>query len=374
LKSFNTFLTEAKGGIQHLEHPSDTSFDSRDSTHHAIKTLTNVLNRQGDMTRKIDDKMSFQAIRTEDGKVGVKYKGAGAKYNFSQEDIEAQHGHKPYLVKALSPLLQHMHKVLPERTGEWQGGFMSTPETREEKNGKISHTPNTISYSSPTDHPEGKALKDSKVSMVIHSELKGPDRQAHPVTSTSEFSSHPDVHLVNHVVKDEHRMLHPEDHAEVSQHLNAARSIMKGHAWDHTSGHEGDLRTYMNSTVRAEQEANTDGYKKHIEQKYNKSIEKLKTDRGKQNKEIRKQVALKHIDDNKGLFDQTFKLHGHIQKATNTLAKALDNNASHGVSTSIGGVDSGGEGYVAGGIKVVDREGFSRANAARSAILKAGKK
>jgi len=217
-------------------------------------------------------------------------------------------------------------------------------------------------------------LKGSKVSMVIHSELKGPDRQAHPVTDTSEFGSHPDVHLVDHVVKDEHRMLHPEDHAEASQHLNTARSIMKGHAWDHTKGHEGDLRTYMNSTVRAEQEANTNGFKKHIEQKYNKAIERLKTDRGRQNKEISKNVALKHIDDNKGLFDQTFKLHGHIQKATNTIARALDNNSSHGVSTSINGVDSGGEGYVAGGIKVVDREGFSRANAARSAILKAGKK
>lgn len=162
MKSFNRFLTEAKGGIQHLEHPSDISFDSRDSANHAVKTLTNVLNRQGDMTRKIDDKMSFQTIRTEDGKIGVKYKGSGSKYNFSADDIDAQHGHKPYLANALKPLLQHMDKVLPKRAGEWQGGFMSTPETREEKNGKISHTPNTISYSSPTDHPEGKALKNSK--------------------------------------------------------------------------------------------------------------------------------------------------------------------------------------------------------------------
>jgi hypothetical protein len=28
MKSFNTFLTEAKGGIQHLEHPSDISFEN----------------------------------------------------------------------------------------------------------------------------------------------------------------------------------------------------------------------------------------------------------------------------------------------------------------------------------------------------------
>ena len=375
MKKFISFLFEAVGGgILHLEHPSDLSFDGKEPTSHALRTLSNVMNRKGDMTRKIDDKMSFQVIRTQDGRVGVKYKGTGSKYNFSRADIEDQHGHKPYLAEPLKALLQHLPKVMPDRAGEWQGGYMSVPETRTIKDGKIHHTPNTITYSSPLDHPEGKALQNSKVSAVIHSELKGPERSAIPLTNMREFSQHPDVHLVNQVVSDQQKMLHPDIQREASSHLNAARRIAKNHSWDHTSGHEADLRTYINSSVRNNETPTVDGYSKHIGQRYDKQILNLKTMAGRERKQKVKDQALAHIKKNESAFTQSFRLHHHIQQATNILARNLDTNVSHGTSTSIGGVDSGGEGYVAGGIKVVDREGFSRANAARSAILKAGKK
>ena len=99
--SFSQFLFESvakvTGGIQHLEHPSDRTFDSPEAAQHAIQTLKGVASGKTPITRKIDDKMSFQAVRTPEGKVGVKYKGSGSTYNFSASDIEKQHGHKPYM-------------------------------------------------------------------------------------------------------------------------------------------------------------------------------------------------------------------------------------------------------------------------------------
>jgi hypothetical protein len=51
----------------------------------------------------------------------------------------------------------------------------------------------------------------------------------------------------------------------------------------------------------------------------------------------------------------------------------LDSGGGGGFSTHINGAAAGGEGYVAHGLKVVDREGFSKANRERSAILRASR-
>jgi hypothetical protein len=376
--SFSSFLTESAkltGGIQHLEHPADRTFDSPEAAHHALSTLKGVVAGKTPVTRKIDDKMSFQAIRTKEGKVGVKYKGSGSTYNFSHSDVEKQHGHKPYLAEPLNTLLKHAGKVLPKKAGEYQGGYMSHPETRKEEGGHISHTPNTIEYHTPVNSAEGQKLKKSKVSMAIHTELKGPERTAHPITSMAGFQEHPDVHQVQHVVSGKERELHPEDKKVINKHIAAAQSLMKDHGHAHLSGHETSLRTYINSTVRNDEKPSTAGYKTHLAAAHDKKIEGVKMDSTKAAKTAEKTAAMAHVDKNKKAFDRSFEIHHHVQQATNHLADALDKSSAHGggFQTRIAGKASGGEGYVGGGLKVVNRPAFSKANFARSAELKAGK-
>ena len=376
--SFSSFLTESAkltGGIQHLEHPADRTFDSPEAAHHAVSTLKGVVSGKTPITRKIDDKMSFQAIRTKEGKVGVKYKGSGSTYNFSHSDIEKQHGHKPYLAGPLSTLLSHAGKVLPKKAGEYQGGYMSHPETRKEEGGHISHTPNTIEYHTPVNSAEGQKLKKSKVSMVVHTELKGPERTAHPITSMAGFHEHPDVHQVQHVVSGKERELHPEDKKVINQHISAAQRLMKDHGHAHLSGHEGTLRTYINSTVRSGETPSTSGYKTHLAAAHNKKIEAVKTDATKAAKATERDAAVAHVEKNKKAFDRSLQIHHHVQQATNHLADALDKSSASGggFQTRIGGKASGGEGYVGGGLKVTNRNEFAKANFARSAALKAGK-
>jgi hypothetical protein len=62
-----------------------------------------------------------------------------------------------------------------------------------------------------------------------------------------------------------------------------------------------------------------------------------------------------------------------LQQATNHLSRGLDSSGAGGFTTSIAGEAAGGEGHVYNGLKVVDRQGFSVANRARSEILKASK-
>lgn len=373
---FESVKTPA-GGIQHIEHPSDRTFDGEGATKHAIDTLRGATKGSVSLSRKIDDKMSYQVKRDASGKVGVKYKGPGSHYNYSNEDIDTQHGHKPYLAYPLKQLLEHLPKVLPKRAGEYQGGYMSSSADRKILNGRISHKPNTIEYSVPTDTEEGKKLQNSKVSTVIHSELKGPDREASSITDTSEFRQHPDVHQVSPIVShDEQHSVSPITKRQVLKHLDQADKLSKNHSSEHLAGHENTLRTYINSTVRNNEKPSVEGYSTHLTTHHQKLIDAVKLDKTKQAKTATMKAALAHLKGNKKSFDRSFKIHGHVQAATNLLARGLSKTAHGGYHHAIEGQETGPEGFVASGLKVVDRgeSGFSRANLARSAILKASPK
>ena len=373
---FESVKTPA-GGIQHIEHPSDRTFDGEEATKHAIDSIRGANAGSVPLSRKIDDKLSYQVKRDASGKVGVKYKGAGSHYNYSNEDIDTQHGHKPYLAHPLKQLLEHLPKVLPKRAGEYQGGYMSSSADRKIVNGRISHKPNTIEYSVPTDTEEGKKLQNSKVSTVIHSELKGPDREASSITDTSEFRQHPDVHQVSPIVShEEQHSVDPVTKRQVLKHLDQADKHTKTHSSEHLAGHENTLRTYINSTVRNNEKPSVEGYSAHLTAHHQKLINSVKQDKTKQAKTATMKATLAHVKGNKKAFDKSLQIHGHVQAATNLLARGLSKTAHGGYHHSIEGQETGPEGFVASGLKVVDRgeSGFSRANLARSAILKASPK
>jgi len=366
---FISFLAEAaqKRGISHIDHPSDRTFRGPDAARHALNTIRDVALGKTPITRKIDDSPSYHAIVLKDGRLGVKYKGAGSHYNFSHSDIDKQHGHKPYLAHPLHALLSHVGKVLPKGHGEYQGGFMSTPETRVISGGKISHTPNTLKYETDAKSEEGKKLKKSKVSTVIHTKI---DTQGHPhpITDAKNFGSHPDVHQVDHIVGKDERKLSPEHQKAVNHHVREAEKLMKDHTYGHLAGHEDHLETYINSTVRSGDTPSVSGYKAHLAAHHDKQIAAVKMEKTKAAKTGEKNNSLSHVDKHKGAFQRSFDIHHHVQQATNHLARGLDAASKHPFQTSIEGNKSGGEGYVANGVKIVDRENISKA------ILKAGER
>lgn len=377
MQTFLSYLNEDvahEGGIAHIEHPSDRTFDSKEASHHALKMLRGVLSGNAKLTRKIDDRMSFHAMRNPDGSIAVKYKGAGAKYNYSHDDIDKQHGEKPYLAAPLHALLDHLGKVLPKEPGEYQGGFMSTPQTRDvTPAGEITHTPNTIEYRAAKKSPEGQKLMRSKVSAVIHSRLVGPNRKAEPITDTSDFHSHPDVHLVQHTVEPEHMLMSPKEKQQAKMHLDAADELMHNHSWEDLNGHEKHLRTYINRTVDSGDVPNVSGYIEHLKNVHQKLIDKVKTQKAKDAKTLTMEADIGHVLNNRKSFAKAFDIHNHVQQATNIMARNLDRHGAGGFTTHIGGKASGGEGYVSEGLKIVDRQGFSKANRERSAVLKASR-
>lgn len=368
----------AKGGIGHIEHPSDRIFDGEEATRHAVSTIRGVANGTTPITRKVDDRVSFQLIKGENGKVGVKYKGSGAQYAYSEADVDKHYGEKPY-AGPFKAILAHAGKVLPNRTGEWQAGFLSTPETRQSDGNVISHTPNTINYTVSRRSPEGQKLARSKVSMAIHTELKGPDREPHPILNTSDFNEHPDVHLMSHVVPAEEREILPEERKKAAEHLDRAENLLEEHDHSHTVGHHQTLRRYINSLVESGAPASAKGYSRWLKEYHNKEIAKVKTEKAKATKTSTRNSALDHVKTNAAAFDRTFAIHNHLQQATNLLARSLGQTAHGGYQHTFAdsNEETGPEGFVAKEgtgipLKIVDRSplGFAAANRARSARFK----
>lgn len=368
-----------KPGIQHLHHTSDLTFNGSEAAKHVIKTLRSVAAGKEEVTAKADGSPAVTLIRHPDGRVGAKYKGSGAHYNYSEADVEQQHGHKPYLAEPLKALVKHAGKILPKEPGEYQADVMHHPgKPATTENGTTSFQPNTIRYSVPSNSEEGKKVRRAKVGLVVHTKLEGPNGSPSPITSLSGFQSHPDVHLMSHVVSPEERKIHPEDRKVVEDHINKAEELLSQQTHAHTAGHELNLRTYINHTVRTGETPSVEGFRTHLAAAHDKKIAGVKTDAAKASKQAAKDADMAHIDKNKEAFARTFQIHHHVQQATNILANSLSRKAHGGYGHEIDGRKAEPEGFVSGGMKIVDRSpaspdrpgGFSAANFARSAAMR----
>jgi hypothetical protein len=307
-KQYIPLLTEQKKpvrGILHLPHPAEAALNTRKgAVGSTLSKIQGVISGRAPITRKIDDRMSFQTIRTPEGKVGVKYKGTGATYNFSAEDIKKQHSEKPYIAGPLMNILKHVHKVLPKGPGEYQGGYLSSLEDRTEEDGKIGHKPNTIRYSVDKNSPEGKKLAKAPLSIALHSRI-AEDGSTTPI-GEGELQEHPDVHVMNHLVSSEERTISPETKRKALEHIAAAKKLSKSHDHSHHEGHDETLLRYANSTVDTGEKPTAKGYTRFLQQHHQKKIDSVKTEKAKKQKTEAMRAAINHVNDNLEKFDRTF--------------------------------------------------------------------
>jgi hypothetical protein len=98
------------------------------------------------------------------------------KVNYTDEDIERNHGNAPGLVKKLKLGLQYLPEVIKD--GIFQGDFMFDSDTLEHfaKDGVnyITFKPNTITYAVPEHTSDGVRIRRSKIGVVLHTMYTGP--------------------------------------------------------------------------------------------------------------------------------------------------------------------------------------------------------
>jgi len=397
--NFKTYLVESLDveKLKHLEHLEDHLIHGgHEGVAHASETLSDVLaillgkprknfGQQTRITTKYDGAPSIVfGINPENGKFFVASKSAfnkNPKLNYTERDIEENHGHAPGLVAKLKEALKQLPKIMPNGGGVFQGDLMYTKEDlTKNKNGSYSFTPNTITYT--TDTPEQTRSADvATLGVVVHSRYIGKNLADAKVSfdvDQSQFKRNPDVHMINPEISGANiKPIEKKKYeAEIQQALDIY-SNMDDDIFNVVDGHDITMKTYINACVRDGTTPDGKGYLAFVKARGQKEIEKAKSEDGKAKKKAAADAITAHVKNHMEQFNNLFRMHKALQQAKDTLTVALSNTVNTGFKTTVGGKEVKPEGFVAirGGrpTKLVDRAEFSRLNFAGGAFQKAAK-
>lgn len=350
MKSFLNYLLEQDGEeegasrqIKHLTHIEDRPLQNGEKgAAHAISSLSkaaqHIVNgdKNSQLTTKYDGSPAIvYGHHPENGRFFVASKSAfnkTPKINYTPDDIEKNHGHAPGLVSKLKQALQHLPKIAPKQ-GVYQGDVLFTDEDKKKSGEGVSFNPNPsgLTYTAHGTHAE-KANK-ARLGLVTHLSYQGKNsaslNASHEVDHEN-FGKHKDVFTVDPRMDTAKVHFGPKQRAEFNKHLSNAQKMHDTHGgqmYDGTSDHHGvggHLETFINHTVRTGVEPNHTNFRNWLEEKKNKDIEKLKSEKNKATKQEELKNELSKLDRNKRHYDNLLKMHGHLQKAKNVLVDVLN--------------------------------------------------
>lgn len=385
------------GKQTHLEHPEDLVYDGHEGVGMADQHLRmmhnhllgNKRNTPDRVETKVDGAPAFHIFKDNEGRIGVGTKSIfnkNPKLNFTEEDVDENHGHAPGLASVMKQLLQHAHKMVPSsmKPGEiYKGDFLfgdgSSGRPVESDENFHSFQPNTLRYKVPVESPSGARINNAKVGVALHT-FFGADGMAGPIDKKhrEKLIDHPDVYNYDPSVKVNPVNHTPEDQRAFEEHSDAARKAynkIKPEVYDQLTGHDQHMRTFTNSRVRsgAEGPAKVDEYLDFLNARANKDINSVKTQAAKDRKTKQHAALMQQVVQNAKHVQNIFDLHHHMQQAKNVLVGVADKNSTEAVELP-DGTPTSHEGYVStkgdSQAKFVNRAEFSRNNFLHSAMQK----
>lgn len=390
------FLAEEKEGIiKHLTHLEELILTGKKAGLDTAISFINELKEvfAGHTTGKIFTTVKYDGApaviagyNPENDRFFVSTKGianVNPKINYTNEDIERNHGNAPGLVEKLKLALQYLPSVI--KNNIYQGDFMF--DSRDLKSvdvdGEklITFKPNTITYAVESDSDLGKKIANSKIGIVFHTRLSGPSLAKLTKSSdvnVSEFNQTADVWVDDAKFKDVSGIVtFTEDELkEVNGFIESINSASSKVNWDELPDNFYVLaNTFINTLIR-EGKFVTDSNQAYndfiawYEKRATAEIEKLKTPRGKEQKVTALKASLDNFNNKKETIVNIFELTKKIEQ----IKKLFIYKYNSAIKTKQFITQPDGtlkvtapEGYVAvdhlgNMVKLVDRLEFSRAN------------
>ena len=312
------------------------------------------------------------------------------KVNFTEEDIEQNHGAIPDLAKKLKFCLKYFPEL--KIKGVVQGDLLFTDEDVATKtiDGEryYTATPNTLTYAWPADSKLGKAVNSAKVGVVFHTYYSG----AGPVNSmnagfgVSQFNlkSSTNVFLASATMDNisANSGLTPAEERTLNSVISVANRnaatakpflelVAQEATKQFTIGYT--MKRFTNSYIKDGQKINNvnkfmEGFGKAFKKSLVEKIDSLKSEKSKIEYKDKLASGLQLLEGNQRAFKAFIVIYNSF-----TNAKNLINNKLAGLSDTKVFLRSGDtfvvtkpEGFVAivdgQAIKIVDRLEFSRAN------------
>jgi hypothetical protein len=393
MEHFKSFITEQKN--THMTHIEDkVLYGGVNGTRQAIMALRDLRDmlggvHKGSVSVKWDGAPAvFCGTDPNDGKFFVAKKGIFNKnpmvYKTAKEVDADTSGD-------LAAKLKAALKYLPSLgiKGIIQGDLLFTNDLKTEVIAGNKYTtfhPNTIVYAVPYDSPEAKTVRNAKIGVVWHTTYTGSTFESLKASygvDISKFNKSSTVWSQDAMLRDlTNTTMSATDTEEVNEYLRKAGEIFNkvaGSTLRQLQGNPdlaGAIETYNNTFVRTgtiigDTKAHTEGLIKHISAKWQKEIDKLKTEKGKSGKAKSRDEQLSFFsNENKASLIMMFELQKVIVlaklKLINTLNKLQKVNTF--VKTRDGFKVTGAEGFVAidtlgsDAVKIVDRMEFSYNN------------
>lgn len=393
--------------LKHLTHLEDLVLEAGlDGVHLTIDLVEDLLAQLGgntpsklkSVTMKFDGAPAVVAgINPENDRFFVATKslfGKEPKINYTEEDIQMNHGHAPGLVEKLKTALTYLPAVIFQ--GIYQGDFMYSKddlETRQDNDVTyIVFKPNTLIYAVPLDSETGQKIVDSEMGFVIHTKYEG--NTIADLKATFSFkpvsSDVPEVLLFSPTVQNLSGELtfSKEESDAIDSQLEAA--VHKVSSVPVNIFHEGSplsmlVSTYKNANVRSGKEDSGIECIRHMNAYVQKEIDSKKTPRGVESAKNLYQDVIrftegKTVPNPSSVLDKVFEFQRTIASIKYTLIQKLES-VSSTLQTYLpqgeegGWKKAGGEGFVISDIdgnvvKLVDRSGFSAANFLQGAFQK----
>ena len=328
---------EAEGVLKHLTHLEELILTSKkeglDIAIQFLKELYDTFKGKADSktftTIKFDGApAAIVGINPENGKFFVSTKSIGnvnPKINYTDEDIDRNHGHAPGLVKKLKLALKYLPAVI--REGVYQGDFMFDQEDLKQQNVEgedlILFKPNTITYAVEQHSPLGQRILNSKIGIIFHTKYSGPNLQNLKKSSdvnVSEFNQTQDVFVDDAKFKDVSGVatFTKQESDKFQTLIDASATAGNRIKWDEIPDNVYSfLNTFINSLIRQgrfveKPQEEYDNFVQWITAKANKDIEKMKTEKGKSQKKQALDSFLTKLESSKmdilNLFNLTKKL------------------------------------------------------------------
>ena len=392
--NFKEYITEQKN--THMTHIEDkVLYGGVDGTREAILALRSLRDmlagvKDGNVSVKWDGAPAiFAGIDPRDNKFFVAKKGI---FNKSPKVYKTNSDIDDDTSGDLNAKLKKALQYLPDLgiKGVVQGDFLfDSSEVKTKKiKGKayVTFHPNTIVYAVPSGTEAARKVKSAKIGIVWHTTYNGSSFETMKASygvDITKFRNSKNVWSQDAMLRDMTQFtMTQKDTEEVNAHLSNAGRIFNKISATTLRTLEGDqnlaqlIETFNNTFVRkGEVIGNTKTHVtkliQHIRQKFQKEIDKRKTEKGKSVQQKKLDDILKFFSpQNKISLQMMFELQKSIVLAKLKIINILNklNSAQTFLKTRNGYQTTGQEGYVAidklGGdaVKIVDRMEFSYAN------------
>lgn len=393
MEQFKSHITEQKN--THMTHIEDrVLYGGVNGTRQAIFALRNLRDMLAGHDGKVSVKWDgapaiFAGIDPTDGKFFVAKKGIFNKNpKVYKTDADIDDDTSGDLNIKLKQALQYLPALGIK--GVVQGDFLYGPGdlSNETINGQayVTFHPNTIVYAVPADSAAARQIKQSKIGIVWHTSYSGTSFETMKASygvDTTKFKTSKNVWSQDAMLRDlTNYSMSKKETDEVNAYLSQAGKIFNQIAGSTLRELESNrelavlIETFNNTFVRSgtvitDTERHVNALIKWIEAKYQKEIDKRKTEKGKVAQRDKLSQILKFFSPaNKKSLKNVFELQKVIVLAKLKLINTLNRlkNVDTFVKTNNGFKVTGHEGFVAidrlGGdaVKIVDRLEFSYNN------------